>query len=91
MAYQNLVCFSSVFISMRILEVEICNRPGGPPPKCGIVYMHSMASQRMNEIFNKYLDPFFNLCRTCGHKPTSVLLVSTMWYDGGENVGTTEM
>ena len=53
--------------------------------------MHSMASQRMNEIFNKYLDPFVNLCRTCGHKPTSVLLVSTMWYDGGENVGTTEM
>ena len=26
-----------------------------------------------------------------GHKPTSVLLVSTMWYDGGENVGTAEM
>ena len=28
----------------------------------------------------------------CRHKPTSVLLVSTMWYDdGGESVGTTEM
>ena len=45
----------------------------------------------MNERFNKYLDPFVNLCHACGYKPTSVLLVSTMWYDGGENVGTTEM
>ena len=50
-----------------------------------------MASQRMNERFNKYLDPFVNLCHACGYKPTSVLLVSTMWYDGGENVGITEM
>ena len=50
-----------------------------------------MASQRMNEIFNKHLDPFVNLCRACGHRPTSVLLVSTTWYDGAENVGTTEM
>ena len=51
-----------------------------------------MASQRMNEIFNKYLDPFVNLCHACyGHKFTSVLLVSTMWYDGGESVGTTDM
>ena len=48
---------------------------------------HSMASQRMNERFNKFLDPFINLCHACGHKLTSVLLV---WYDGGENVGTTE-
>ena len=46
----------------------------------------------MNEIFNKYLDPFVNLCHACyGHKFTSVLLVSTMWYDGGESVGTTDM
>ena len=44
----------------------------------------------MNERFNKYLDPFVNLSHACGYKPTSVLLVSTMWYDGGENVGTTE-
>ena len=43
----------------------------------------------MNEIFNKYYDPFIiNLCHARGHKPTSVLLVSTMWY---ENVGTTEL
>ena len=51
-----------------------------------------MASHRMNEIFNKYLDPgpFVNLYHACGRKPTSVLLVSTMWYDGGENVGTIE-
>ena len=42
-----------------------------------------MASQRMNENFNKHLDPFVNLCHAYGHKPTSVLLVSTLWY--GEN------
>ena len=52
--------------------------------------MYSMATQRMKEIFNKYLDPFVNLCHACGHKLTSVVLVSTMWYDGGESVGTTE-
>ena len=50
-----------------------------------------MASQIMNEIFNKRLDLFVNLCHARGHKPTSVLLVSTMWYDGGENVRTTEI
>ena len=94
MAYQNQVCFSSVFILIRLLKVKICSRPGGPPPlKCGIIYLHSssMASQRMNARFNKNLDPFVNLCHVCGHKPTSVLSVSTLWYDGGENVGTTEM
>ena len=53
--------------------------------------MYSMATQRMNEVFVEYLVPFVNLCHACGHKPTSVVLVSTMWYDGGENVGTTEM
>jgi hypothetical protein len=41
-----------------------------------------MASQRMNEKFDKHLDHFVNLCHACGHKPTSVLLVSTLWYDG---------
>ena len=50
-----------------------------------------MASQIMNEIFNKHLNPFINLCHARGHKPTSVPLVSTMWYDGDENVGTTEI
>ena len=45
----------------------------------------------MNERFNKYLDTFVNLCHACGYKPTIELLVSTMWYDGGENFGTTEM
>ena len=50
-----------------------------------------MASQIMNEIFNKHLNPFVNLCHARGHKPTSVLLVSTMWYDGGGNVGSTEL
>ena len=74
---------------MLILEVKHL-----PPTKYVAVQdlpMHSMASQRMDEIFNKYLGPFVNLCHACGHKPTSVLLVPTMWYDGGENVGTTEM
>lgn len=47
-----------------------------------------MASQRMNEKFNKYLDPFVNLCHACGHKPTSVLLVSTLWYDDDDESGT---
>ena len=56
----------------------------GGPVNSGILYLHSMASQRMNENFNKYLDPFVNLCNTCGHKPTSVLLVSTLWYDESE-------
>ena len=32
---------------------------------------------------------FVNLCHARGQKPT--LLVSTLWYDGGESVGTTEM
>ena len=64
----------------------ICSRPGKPVPvNSGIIYLHSMASQRMNEKFNKYLDPFVNLCHACGHKPTSVLLVSTLWYDDDES------
>ena len=88
MAYQNLACFPSIFILMRILEAEVCNCPGRPPLKCGIIYLHS---QRMNERFNKYLDTFVNLCHACGYKPTIELLVLTMWYDGGENFGTTEM
>ena len=77
MAYQNLVCFSSVFILMRLLKVKICSHPGGPPPlKCGIIYLHSssMASQRMNERFDKNLDPFIDLRHAWGHNPTSVLL-----------------
>ena len=45
-----------------------------------------MASQRINENFNKLLDPFVNLCHACGHKPTSVLLVSTLWYDGESEI-----
>ena len=43
----------------------------------------------MNEKFNKHLDPFVNLCHICGHKPTSVLLVLTLWCDGESE--TTEM
>jgi hypothetical protein len=65
---------------------KIYSRPGG----CGIIYLHSMASQRMNEKFNQNLEPFVNLCHACGHKPTSVLLVSTLWYDG-ESENTIEM
>ena len=49
---QNLICFPSIFILMRILEIKICSRPGEVPPlKCGIIYLHFMASQIMN-IFN---------------------------------------
>jgi hypothetical protein len=40
-----------------------------------------MASQRLNEKINKNLDLFVKLCYARGHKPTSVLLVSTSWYD----------
>ena len=71
--------YVSIFTLIRILEIKItskiCSRPGGAPPlKCGIIYLHTMASQR----FNKYLDRFVNICHACGHKPTSVLLLSTM-------------
>ena len=80
MAYQNLVCFFSVFILMRILEVKILAIRGG---RLSSFYLHlsSMASQRMNARFNKNFDPFVNLCHVCGHKPTSVLSVSTLvWW-----------
>ena len=80
---------------MRIFEIKESHRKyvvvQGGRRLSSVVSSNSMASQRMNEIFNKCLDPFVNLCHTCGRKPTSVVLVSTMWYDGGENVGTTEM
>ena len=86
MAYRNLVC-SPLFHLDANIEVKICSP--GEPLKCGIIYLHSMASQRMNEKFNKHLDPFVNLCHICGHKPTSVLLVLTLWCDGESE--TTEM
>ena len=54
------------------------------PVNSGIIYLHSMASHRMNEGFKKYLDPFVKICYECGHKPTSVLLVSTLWSDESE-------
>ena len=80
MAYQNLVCFFSVFILMRILEVKILAIRGG---RLSSFYLHSssMASQRMNARFNKNFDPFVNLCHVYGHKPTSVLSVWTLvWW-----------
>ena len=40
-----------------------------PPLKCSFVYLYFMASQIMNEIFNKNLDPFVYLCYACGHTP----------------------
>ncbi|KAF8811035.1 hypothetical protein BYT27DRAFT_7185145 [Phlegmacium glaucopus] len=49
------------------------------PIECGILYLHSMASPRMNEDFRKHLDPFVKLCHASGHRPISALLVSTMW------------
>ena len=41
---------------------KISSCPGGPHLKCGIIYLHSMASQisRMDERFIKYLNPFVN-------------------------------
>jgi len=54
------------------------------PINSGIIYLHSMASHRVNEDFKKNLDPFVKLCHESGHKPTSVLLVSNLWYDESE-------
>ena len=83
--FQNLVC--SLFHPDAIMEIKnhdaICSCPNGPVSS-GIIYLHSMASKRINEDFNKHLEPFVNICHTCGHKPTSVLLVSTLWYDENE-------
>ena len=70
-------------INNQKITTQICSCPEGPV-NSGIIYLHSMASQRMDEDFNKHLDHFIDLCHTCKHKPTSVLLVSTQWYDVDE-------
>ena len=49
-----------------------------------------MASQRMNERFDKYPDPIVNLWHACGHKPTSCCWCRLCGMISGENVGTTE-
>ncbi|KAF8956323.1 hypothetical protein BDZ97DRAFT_194509 [Flammula alnicola] len=53
----------------------------------GILYLHAM-KLRLNESFNKHLDPFVKLCHNREHRPLSVLLVSTMWSesDNEDNV-----
>ena len=62
----------------------MCNSKKGPI-ECGILYLHSMASPRINEDFRKHLEPFVRLCHASGHKPISALLVSTLWpHDEGE-------
>ena len=38
-----------------------------------------MASQRITDDFKKHFDFFATLCHAGGHRPTSALLVSTMW------------
>ena len=71
---------STLFISPQYdtqNEIPCSCREG--PISSGILYLHSMSSQRINEDFKEHLDPFVTLCRTCGHRPISVLLVSTMW------------
>ncbi|KAF8811036.1 hypothetical protein BYT27DRAFT_7185146 [Phlegmacium glaucopus] len=44
----------------------------------GILYLHAMLP-RLNEGFDKHLDPFIKLCHEKGHRPISALLISTMW------------
>lgn len=58
--------------------------PTEGPINSGIIYLHSMAQQRENESFKEKLDFFVKLCHEFGHKPTSVLLVSTLWYNESE-------
>ena len=38
---------------------------------------------RLNERFDKHLDPFVRLCHNKNHKPISALLVTTMWFNHG--------
>lgn len=38
-----------------------------------------MASQRITDDFKKHFDFFVTLCHAGGHRPSSALLVSTMW------------
>ena len=80
-------------VQINITSKIVCSRPGRPSIKISsIIYLHGFTkNERDYERFSRYLDPFVNLCHSRGHKPTSVLLVLTPWYDGGENVGTTEM
>ena len=53
------------------------------------LYFHLDANIGSKKSHRKYV--VVNLCHAREHKPTSVLLVSTMWCDGGENVGTIDM
>lgn len=66
---------------MRIKKAlqNICSCPEGPVDS-GIIFLHSMASEPgREEIFKKYLDPLVTLCLTKRHRPTTALLVTTMW------------
>jgi len=62
---------------------NVCSGTKGPI-ECGILYMHSMASPRINEDFGRHLEPFVGLCHARGHRPISALLVSTLWPNAGE-------
>ena len=62
--------------TMEINTLHSC--PEGPVDS-GIIYLHSMASQRITDDFKKQFDFFVTLCRAGGHRPTTALLVSNMW------------
>ena len=57
---------------------NVSSCPDGPVDS-GIIYLHSMASQRITDDFKKHFDFFVTLCHASGHRPTSALLVPTMW------------
>ena len=52
--------------------------PEGPVDS-GIIYLHSISSQRITDNFKIQFDIFVTLHRASGHRPTTALLVSNMW------------
>ena len=50
-----------------------------------------MASQRITDDFKKHLDFFVTLCQAGGHRPTTALLVSTMWPFKGSEADVIQM
>ena len=50
-----------------------------------------MASPRITDDFKKHFDLFVTLCHACGHRPTTALLVSTMWSSKESETDVIEM
>ena len=50
-----------------------------------------MASQRITDDFKKHFDHFVTLCHAGGHRPTTALLVSTMWPSNESETDVIEM